>query len=316
MLRICFASATLLATGLSQAALPRDLDGAWYSPAQSGHGLTIERIDADSAVILWHVYDPEGSPLTLYIEAEVEGNTMQGEAFAPRGMRFGEFDPASVSLPSWGSVTLSFSDCATGTLSYQSSQTDYGSGSAPIARLLPLRNAHCSLDWPSSTSEFVGHRVFGYLSRTPLSSNGDGWSSQSLQGYVRGPVDREGQLWLGSEPSTDHFAQGFAIIGEPRPAPAGEAHFVARVRANGWLNPYLPPLNEQVFPADRVWSLELPLSLRRDGLRGTLSETLATGWYGQLQPSSQGTFPLRAGRYAFSVTAHRTPLPTSFRAGS
>ncbi len=72
--------------GSAQAGLPLGFEGSWHNPPQSGHGLTIERIDAERALMCWHVSDPEGRPLTLYIEAALEGDRLVGTALAPRGI--------------------------------------------------------------------------------------------------------------------------------------------------------------------------------------------------------------------------------------
>lgn len=81
-----FAALVAWLAGSAQAGLPLGFEGSWYNPPQSRNGLTIEQIDAERALMYWHVFDPEGRPLTLYFEAALEGDRLVGTALAPRGM--------------------------------------------------------------------------------------------------------------------------------------------------------------------------------------------------------------------------------------
>lgn len=138
--------AALAAASVSHAGVHVGVGGTWYDPARPGHGFGIEILDRDIAVALWHTYDPGGNPLTLYLSGRIEGNSIMADAFAPSGMRFGEFDPASVVEEPWGTVRIDFVDCAHATVHYQPATTGYASGSLPIERLLTPAAPQCSLD--------------------------------------------------------------------------------------------------------------------------------------------------------------------------
>jgi hypothetical protein len=145
---LCLAGAALamLVAAPARAALPDGISGAWFNPAQSGHGLSISLVDeARRAVVIWHVYDPAGAPLTLYIDGVVQGREIVGPAYAPRGMRFGEFDPATVELPEWGEVSLRFDDCRNATLSWDAQAEGYTDGSMAIQPLVSIDSLSCSL---------------------------------------------------------------------------------------------------------------------------------------------------------------------------
>ena len=173
-----------LLAGPACAALPDGLSGAWYNPAQSGHGLSISLVDRGTrAAVLWHVYDADGNPFTLYVDGVVEGREIVGTAFAPSGMRFGEFDPDDIQLPEWGQVVLRFDSCLAATLSWTTSTPGFTDGSMPIEPLAPIAALPCSLPPPNTLSPGLYHG--NYLDQTGFH---EGW----------GMVDGEGRLWGGT----------------------------------------------------------------------------------------------------------------------
>jgi hypothetical protein len=177
-------SALLMALAGQQAAaaLPDGLAGPWYNPQQSGHGLSISLVEhGRRAVVLWHTYDRGGAPLTLYIDADTRGRELQGTAFAPRGMRFGDFDPATLDLPVWGAVRIRFDDCDHATLHWEADDPAFGRGATPITRLAHIEGLDCSLPPPNPIAP--GLRRAGYP--------GAGSSGPAAFGMV----DSEGRLW-------------------------------------------------------------------------------------------------------------------------
>ena len=143
------ASVLLCASPLVHAYLPGSVSGPFYNPQQSGHGINIDIVDDQRAIAIWHVYTTDGDPLTLYIEGNVEGRRIVGQAYAPQGMRFGEFNSADVELPHWGSVDIAFEDCGNATLSWVADDLAYGDGEMPIRRLVQPVGVECSLSTPS-----------------------------------------------------------------------------------------------------------------------------------------------------------------------
>lgn len=203
MLRyVSIAMAALLSAGGAHAALPEGIAGPWYNPAQSGHGLSITLADrATRGVVLWHVYDPDGAPLTLYIDAVVEGRDLVGPAYAPRGMRFGDFDPADIDLPEWGRVRIAFDDCERATLSWEANDPAYADGSLPIERLARIATLDCVLP--------PRNDIPGGLYLADYSSGIVQGSSAAL-----GIVDQEGRLWaIGGQRQEDGGFQFSAIPG-------------------------------------------------------------------------------------------------------
>lgn len=272
----------LVLSQTSFAALPADIDGSWFAPLQSGHGLTVERVDADSALLFWHVFDPEGRPLTLYVETAIAGDRMEGVAFAPAGMRFGSFDPAEFVLPQWGQVSMQFHQCDRATLRYDSPLAGYGRGEIELVRLLPTRDPHCSLDRPAGLAEFAGRAVGGQLT---AQFAGDGWGNERSAVAVEGIIDRRGGLWLANAEcgSEQLFGDCFVVAASPQSSLPGEARFSAIAYPNGGLNSQLGEAYALSFPADRRGQFTFELATRRDRAAGFLLDTPTHGWDGHLQ---------------------------------
>jgi hypothetical protein len=183
-MRKLLAALALAALGCSavQAKLPGGISGTWYNPEQNGHGLSVNLVHQDLAVVIWHVFDTAGNPLTLYIQGPVHGRTFDGVAYAPSGMQFGSFDPEALQLPVWGEVSIDFSDCEQAVLRWSASDPAYGSGEIPIQRLTFVHGVDCQLPPPNSLPSGLYSGNFATL---PGRSGGRGV----------GIVDLEGRLW-------------------------------------------------------------------------------------------------------------------------
>jgi hypothetical protein len=143
--------AAALAVGLglvpsADAGLPPGVSGAWYNPAQSGHGLSLEILAPDRALLFWYLYDAEGQPFFLYIDGRIEGRSIEGNAFAPKGMRFGSFDRSGFDMPEWGTVRIDFDDCNNGLLHWDALSSEFGSGSTELRRLSRIHASDCVLE--------------------------------------------------------------------------------------------------------------------------------------------------------------------------
>lgn len=179
---LCATGLWLLASTFAQANLPVGISGPWYNPAQSGHGFSIEILAQNRALVFWYVYDPQGNPIFLYVEGQIVGRRIEGNAYAPRGMRFGEFDPSTRQLPPWGSISIDFSDCTHATLQWNALDAAYGSGQMPIRQITPLAGQSCEL--PTQNRLPTG-LYEGVLDLPGTSSQISAW----------GFVDRDSKLW-------------------------------------------------------------------------------------------------------------------------
>ena len=203
----------LLGFGAANAALPSGVSGPWYNPEQSGHGITVEVISPDRALVFWHVYDRAGNPLTLYIEGEIQGRRIEGIAYAPRGMRFGDFDPASLQLPRWGEVDLEFDSCQQATLHWRTDNEDFGNGQLGLSKLADLQQDDCQLP--------IRNAIPAGLYRGQTS----GGHTTSMSAMV----DGEGRLWALEDyyvgnygaPLNPGFSQGRQVFSMPQAVAPG-----------------------------------------------------------------------------------------------
>jgi len=121
--------------------------GSWYNPDQPGHGLSVEVINAETLVIYWNTYHPDGTPMWLMSVAEIEGDTAVGEAFHYSGMPFGLFDPFQLTEQSWGVLSLTFVDCNSARFGYDSpldhNGVPYGAGEIDLVRLTSIDGLNC-----------------------------------------------------------------------------------------------------------------------------------------------------------------------------
>ncbi len=182
LVRFGFVLLALAGSATVFAGLPGSISGTWYNPAQSGHGLSLDVLAGDRAIAIWHVFDADGRPLTLYIEAQIDGRRLNGQAYAPRGMRFGSFNPAELQLPVWGEVEISFASCDRGELSWRSAQAGFPDGRMPLVRLATIEGSDCTLPVENALpfGLYVGER--------------DDWVFRPVTDLL-GIVDREGRLW-------------------------------------------------------------------------------------------------------------------------
>lgn len=121
--------------------------GAWFNPAQDGHGLFIEILPNNVMVAAWFVFSPEGQQSWIVGTGTISGNAATVNGILATGARFPpNFNAAEVVRTPWGQLNFSFTDCNTGRLDYTSALAGYGSGSIPLARLTLPAGSACAAD--------------------------------------------------------------------------------------------------------------------------------------------------------------------------
>lgn len=123
------------------------ITGSWYDPALSGQGFNIEVLPGNTLIAIWYVFDGAGNNLWLSGIGPYGGDSTTlsmsqttGGAFPPA------FDPAKIVRSPWGTLTLQFSDCNTGTATWittDTTQLNFPNGSMPIKRLTALDTLAC-----------------------------------------------------------------------------------------------------------------------------------------------------------------------------
>ena len=131
-------AAVTLASGLS---------GPWYNAAQPGHGFLVQQLGNGGMLAVWFVYTPDGQHQGwVWAQGAYDRalNTVTLPALLFENGRFPpQFDPATVTSRPWGSVTLTFDSCSSGTASWTSTIAGYGSGSFAITRLGSISDTTC-----------------------------------------------------------------------------------------------------------------------------------------------------------------------------
>ena len=125
------------------------LSGAWFYPVTAGQGLFLDVFERDGAtevVAAWFTFDLSqpsaddgesfGAPEQRWFTAQGQAtdNTANLSLFVSSGGVFD--DPATVTTESTGSLTISFSSCTEGNVSYRFDGTEL-TGSFPIQRITP-----------------------------------------------------------------------------------------------------------------------------------------------------------------------------------
>jgi len=119
--------------------------GAWYNPAQDGHGIFVEILPNNVMVAAWYVYAPEGGQAWIVGSGNISGNTAAVSGTLATGTRFPpNFNASQVVRTPWGALNFTFTDCTTGRLDYSSTVAGYGAGSIPLTRLTVPAGSACT----------------------------------------------------------------------------------------------------------------------------------------------------------------------------
>jgi beta-glucanase (GH16 family) len=120
-----------------------EYSGSWYNESQSGHGFSMEfdqlESGATQAVIYWYTYDNQGNPIFMLGNGIADGYELEIQFQSPYGMKYGEFDPDSVTRAVGGTARFDFTDADNATFSYTPSDfSDANWGHATAIAALPL----------------------------------------------------------------------------------------------------------------------------------------------------------------------------------
>lgn len=118
--------------------------GAWYDPAQSGHGLLIEVLTDNRLLAYWFAFTPGGEQQAWFGGVgSILGNQAIVSADQGQGGDWvGAFDPAHYSLVPWGALTFTFSDCNHGRVDFFNS-TGWGTFHMELTRLTQPAGLSC-----------------------------------------------------------------------------------------------------------------------------------------------------------------------------
>jgi hypothetical protein len=112
--------------------------GAWYDPAQAGHGIFIEVLPSQRLLAYWFTFTPDGAQAWFGGDGAITSDFAVVDAIAGTGGRWiPNFDPAQYAPQHWGALTFAFTDCNHGRVWFVSDPYDpaWGTGSMDITRL-------------------------------------------------------------------------------------------------------------------------------------------------------------------------------------
>lgn len=116
--------------------------GSWYWSAQSGHGFSIEvgklPDGTPFVAVYWYTYDIWGNPIFLLGTGVPDGDILDVVFDSPVGMKFGEFDPDSVTRQDGGTARLVFTDENNATFQYTPSAFSIGNWGHSSISFMPL----------------------------------------------------------------------------------------------------------------------------------------------------------------------------------
>jgi hypothetical protein len=121
--------------------------GAWYDPAQSGHGLLIEVLPNDVLLAYWFTFTPDGQQAWFGGTGPILGNQAIVEAGQGAGGRWiPNFNSADYALRSWGTLTFTFTDCGHGRVDFASDidSPPWGWDSMSLTRLTQPAGVDCA----------------------------------------------------------------------------------------------------------------------------------------------------------------------------
>ncbi|HET9651006.1 MAG TPA: hypothetical protein VFP36_02390 [Usitatibacter sp.] len=115
----------------------RSRSGSWYDPAHNGEGWQVEELPDGRTQVYWFTYDARGEQAWTIGVSDTSGSHMAvTRNLRPVGTHFGSgFSSSQITLQDWGRFDLQLDSCLQGSMSYQSTLSDFGSGSLQPKRL-------------------------------------------------------------------------------------------------------------------------------------------------------------------------------------
>lgn len=109
--------------------------GAWYDPAQNGHGFLIEVLPGGNMLAWWFTFSPEGQQSWFGGVGPITGNRAVISPQRTTGGRFiPNFNPSTIQNEPFGTLTFTFTSCRSGQVAFNLPQ-GYNQGTMTLTRL-------------------------------------------------------------------------------------------------------------------------------------------------------------------------------------
>jgi hypothetical protein len=122
---------------LSASGIGAGITGAWYDPAQNGHGLFVEVLNDNRFLAYWFTFNPAGSEQAWFggVGTYSGNKATITEVYQTTGGRWiPNFDSSRIVNNPWGTLTFTFTDCNHGKVEFSSTR-GFGTGSMNLTRL-------------------------------------------------------------------------------------------------------------------------------------------------------------------------------------
>ncbi|MEX0914900.1 MAG: hypothetical protein WDZ60_03330 [Wenzhouxiangellaceae bacterium] len=149
-LAACALFMLILASGQASALeVTGSFTGWWGQPDHENQGLIVSvsrRLNGENtAVIYWATYDDEGNPSWFFAQGGIQGNTIQADLYQFDGVTFLQRDdPDNNPGEIVGEISVQFSDCREGDVSFDTPDVIVGTGGFRVARITNQPGTHCS----------------------------------------------------------------------------------------------------------------------------------------------------------------------------
>ena len=142
---VSHAAGVIVVQGTPAFAIGPGITGAWFNPAQSGHGLFIEVLPDNRFYASWFAFNPMGTEQAWFagVGTYDGGTATITEVEMPTGGRWiPNFDPNTITRNPWGTLNFTFTDCDHGRVDFNS-VAGYGTGSMNLTRLTQPAGLMC-----------------------------------------------------------------------------------------------------------------------------------------------------------------------------
>lgn len=119
--------------------------GAWFDPAQSGHGIFLEVLPPNNLLAWWFTFTPDGTQQAWFGGVgNISGNTASVPVLLYTGGQWiPNFDPTKIVKNPWGTLNFTFTDCNSGRVDFISTYPGYGSNHMILTRLTQPAGLTC-----------------------------------------------------------------------------------------------------------------------------------------------------------------------------
>jgi len=138
--------------------------GAWYDPAQSGHGVFVEVLGSGpnrQMLAIWYAY-LDGEQRWMTATGPIQGATAAMSATITRGADFPPaFNAADVVREPWGTMSFTAIDATHARWQWNSTAAGFGSGSLDLTRLTGLGGRDCAPANDAEAARFLTQASYG-----------------------------------------------------------------------------------------------------------------------------------------------------------